>query len=288
MEGGGNAPELDLIKFPRTHHIFDAGGGVGRDDLLMSPEEAKVWHQKYVYVEEKVDGSNLGISLTADYQLRFQNRSHFVNTATQAQWGQLEAWVQQHPGLLEVLTPDRILFGEWMYARHSIHYTHLPDLFIAFDIYDKKQGKFLSVKSRNELLEGKGIAVVPLLAEGVLSREDMQRLLDSPSSFRGDGGFVEGIYVRIDQGRGNEDDGFPWHSNNNDKKKRQGKRGGGAQKKAEEKRNGSTNSNEGEEENAEQRTYLLARAKVVRHDFLEEDITHWSRQKLVKNIVRYE
>jgi hypothetical protein len=27
-----------------------------------------------------------------------------------------------------------------MYARHSIHYTNLPDLFLAFDIYDKRKG----------------------------------------------------------------------------------------------------------------------------------------------------
>lgn len=27
--------EEKLYKFPRTRHLFDAGGGVGRDDLLM-------------------------------------------------------------------------------------------------------------------------------------------------------------------------------------------------------------------------------------------------------------
>jgi hypothetical protein len=32
-----------------------------------------------------VDGSNLGISITPDHKLLFQNRSHYVNTETQAQ-----------------------------------------------------------------------------------------------------------------------------------------------------------------------------------------------------------
>ncbi len=32
----------DFAKFPRTRHLFDAGGGVGRDDLLMDDFEARV------------------------------------------------------------------------------------------------------------------------------------------------------------------------------------------------------------------------------------------------------
>ena len=67
----------DLIKFPRTEHIFDAGGSaIARDDLLIDPKDA---HARFLSgqaltVEEKVDGANLGISLAPDYSVRFQNR----------------------------------------------------------------------------------------------------------------------------------------------------------------------------------------------------------------------
>ena len=33
-----------------------------------------------------------------------------------------------------------MLFGEWLFAKHSKHYTSLPAYFIAFDIYDKVRG----------------------------------------------------------------------------------------------------------------------------------------------------
>ena len=58
---------------------MDAGGsGVTRDDLVMSPEDASTWLRgAVVTVEEKVDGSNLGVSLASDWTPRFQNRSHF-------------------------------------------------------------------------------------------------------------------------------------------------------------------------------------------------------------------
>jgi hypothetical protein len=37
-------------------------------------------------------------------------------------------------------------------------------------------------------------------------------------------------------------------------------------------------------------SYLIQRAKIVRSDFLpleDPDVTHWSRQMMVKNVVRY-
>ena len=85
-----------LTKFPRTEHLFDAGGsGVTRDDLVLAPADAAARFYApgvVVAVQEKVDGANLGVSFDpspsfcqgqggggqAPSQLRFQNRSHFV------------------------------------------------------------------------------------------------------------------------------------------------------------------------------------------------------------------
>jgi hypothetical protein len=41
-------------------------------------------------------------------------------------------------------SPRFILFGEWVYAKHSIHYSKLPAYFIAFDIFDLQNQSFLS------------------------------------------------------------------------------------------------------------------------------------------------
>eukprot|EP01120_Amphizonella_sp_Union-15-10_P007084 TRINITY_DN2359_c0_g1_i2.p1 TRINITY_DN2359_c0_g1~~TRINITY_DN2359_c0_g1_i2.p1 ORF type:complete len:145 (-),score=15.75 TRINITY_DN2359_c0_g1_i2:64-498(-) len=133
-----------IFKFPRTKHILDAGGsGVARDDLLMDKTEAQIFFSSTVIVEEKVDGGNLGISLTEDWNLTFHNRGHYVTSASAIQWKNLDNWVKQHPGLFQVLTsPDIVLFGEWCYQKHSIHYTKLPDYFLAFDIYDKSVQKY--------------------------------------------------------------------------------------------------------------------------------------------------
>lgn len=44
--------------------------------------------------------------------------------------------------------------------KHSIHYRELPDYFLVFDIYEKNEKKFLSVKERNKLIEGSGLYTV--------------------------------------------------------------------------------------------------------------------------------
>lgn len=189
---------MDLFKFPRTKHLFDAGGsGVSRDDLLMDlGEEGSLYSKsskskgarskatprsggKLVAMEEKVDGANLGISIDADtLQFRVQNRSHFINAKTHRQFGTLDTWLSEHSeGLFRVLGPDPgryVLFGEWLYATHSIAYTRLPDYFLAFDVYDREIGKFLSWRERNKCLEGTGIHPVRLIAEDTLTgREDV-------------------------------------------------------------------------------------------------------------------
>ena len=175
--------KLDIFKFPRTRHLFDAGGGaVSRDDLLMARDEEAAFYSKgrrtqLVALEEKVDGANLGISLGEDMRLRAQNRSHFVDSTTHRQFGGLDAWLEENAAALYALLEPpggSVLFGEWLYAKHSIHYTNLPGYFMAFDIYDCAEGKFVSRRERDRRLASSGIPTVRLIAETTLSgREDV-------------------------------------------------------------------------------------------------------------------
>lgn len=193
---------MELFKFPRTKHLFNAGGsGVSRDDLLMDKGEETAFYSdgkgatskgkstsarlkaaggQKVAIEEKVDGANIGISMDPQtFEFRVQNRSHFVNSKTHRQFGPLDSWLSQNSaGLYQVLgsEPGRfVLFGEWLYAKHSIAYTRLPDYFLAFDLYDRTEGQFLSWRERNRRLEGTGIHTVRLIGEATISgREDVK------------------------------------------------------------------------------------------------------------------
>ncbi|KAL1524949.1 hypothetical protein AB1Y20_019825 [Prymnesium parvum] len=196
-----------LYKFPRTHHVLDAGGtGVSRDDLLLEGDDLAVFigSGSEVIAEEKVDGANLGFSLTEDYRIQAQNRSHFVCSATHSQFKGLDAWLEEHSwALCQILKPnDEILFGEWCFARHSVPYTRLPGYFIAFDIFSKSSRSFCSVDERNRRLDGFDIPIVPMIARGIFNcREDLLALLESRSAYYD--GYVEGAYLRVDRGLSN-------------------------------------------------------------------------------------
>jgi len=158
-------------KFPRTRHIINLGG-IGRDDLVMDSHEVQQWMRQPLCIEEKIDGTNLGFSLDADGSLRAQNRSHFVCSATHPQFKPLDAWIQRHRAeVFAILETGRILYGEWMYLKHSIFYDNLPGYFVAFDIFDLQRQEFLSRRERNRLLEDTTIPIVPLVFEGQLHSE---------------------------------------------------------------------------------------------------------------------
>jgi atypical dual specificity phosphatase len=97
---------------------------------------------------------------------------------------------------------DEILFGEWCLARHSVPYTRLPGYFIAFDIFSKLTGRFCSIDERNRRLDGLDIPIVPLIARRRFeSRAQLLELLETPSAYYD--GFVEGAYLRVDEGEHN-------------------------------------------------------------------------------------
>jgi hypothetical protein len=201
-----------IEKFPRTRHLMDAGGGaVTRDDLVMSTEDAKAWVcGKTLVVEEKIDGANLGISLAADYTPRFQNQSHFVNSATATHWRGLDRWWSENGSMVcTVLEPERhVLFGEWMEAKHSIYYTALPGYFIAFDVFDQVEGRFFSRAALHKLLEPTGIPTIRIITEQLFdSPRQVLTFLDTISAYgaRRDDALdedapVEGVCLGIDEG----------------------------------------------------------------------------------------
>lgn len=103
--------------------------------------------------------------------------------------------------------PDHIqVFGEWLYAKHSIEYTELPHYFLAFGVRDLSTEMWESwdiVQLWSDVL---GVPTVPVLWEGMVSNEkQLQEICNSFMKERLLGGEVEGMVVRIRDEFINED-----------------------------------------------------------------------------------
>lgn len=197
--------ENTLLKFPRTPHLFDAREfnsncdcTVTRDDLLMGTKDRKEFLNTPIVLQEKIDGANMGFSLGTDMKILAQNRSHYVNSATADQFKKLDEWISTHYGDLYTILEDGryILYGEWCYAKHGIHYDSLPNYFIAFDLYDRYHEKFLSTQRFfAKLAQAPSITHVPLLTINSFTKlEEINKFLTKKSEFTD--GNIEGVYIR--------------------------------------------------------------------------------------------
>lgn len=191
---------VDFFRFPHTPHIVWLAEGVPRDDKVLSPHEATELLSADVVVEEKLDGANLGFSLSTDGGLRAQNRGQYLHAPHAGQFARLPEWMLLHgDNVLTVLAAhsmaDLMLFGEWCAARHSLGYDHLPDWFLLFDVYDRSQGRFWSTPRRNALATALGLATAPRLLEGRCTLPQLKDVLSRQhSQFRQ--GMLEGVVIR--------------------------------------------------------------------------------------------
>lgn len=195
----------DFVKYPRTPHLFGSRG-TSDDKHLGERESIRFLADGSLIVEEKIDGTNVGIHF-ASGEMFLQCRGHLIGEGMHAQYDLFKQWTMVKRGVLEERLGERfILYGEWMYAKHSIHYRELPHYFFEFDIYDKEAGVFLTLEKRTELLDGTEIETVPIVHRGSLKRSDLERLIqasafgaefDNPLTEQRDD-LAEGLYLRTE------------------------------------------------------------------------------------------
>lgn len=79
------------------------------------------------------------------------------------------------------------MYGEWLYARHTIFYNALPHYFMEFDILDRHTDEFLSTPRRMALLAGLPVCSVSVLGTGPFrALPDLTGVIGSSSFIRGD------------------------------------------------------------------------------------------------------
>ncbi|WP_439632001.1 RNA ligase family protein [Gemmata sp.] len=215
-----------IRKYPRTQHLVGSGLQPGDEDLDAVPMAALVG--RHVVVEEKMDGANCGASFGPDLALVLQSRGHYLQGGPrEKQFALFKQWAAALADrLLDRLEARYVMYGEWLYAKHSVYYDALPHYFMEFDALDTVTGAFLDTPRRAELLAGLPVTPVKVLYAGEFPGEAALRALigpshfitaDAPTRFREEvarldwdveravrqtdlSGQMEGLYVKVEEG----------------------------------------------------------------------------------------
>src|SRR5919201_6700397 len=141
-----------LHKYPRTHHLEGSRLQPGDEDAQSVPFAALAGRP--LVIEEKLDGANAGISFDAAGRLWLQSRGHFLTGGSREKHFDLfKRWASAHADALRGALGQRfVLYGEWLYAKHTVFYDRLPHYFLEFDVLDLQDDTYLSTERRRALL----------------------------------------------------------------------------------------------------------------------------------------
>lgn len=156
-----------MHKYPRTHHLEGSRRQPGDEDLEDVPYTAV--SGRHLVIEEKLDGANAALSFGPDGELLLQSRGHYLTGGPRERhFALFKTWAAVHrQAFWERLGERYVVYGEWLYAKHTVFYDSLPHYFLEFDVLDLESGDFLSTPRRRELLAGLPLCSVPVLHEGL-------------------------------------------------------------------------------------------------------------------------
>jgi len=178
------SPLQPMKKYPRTRHLETSRFQHGDHDL--EAVAFKAVRGQFMVVEEKMDGANAGLSFDQGGRLLLQSRGHYLAGGPRERHFDLfKQWAATHAEDLYLALGERyIMYGEWMYAKHTCFYDALPAYFMEFDLYDRERDVFLSTARRRALLAGLPVVSVAVLWEGRPQKLAEVTGLIGPSLFR--------------------------------------------------------------------------------------------------------
>jgi len=194
-----------LPEFPRTMHLPIDPNATSDDKIASEKDLIELLNLDEVIIQEKIDGANSGFRLENDLPL-IRNRTHILNknysakkTPAQKQFKSAFTWFHENKDkfieLKKLLGWTPSVYGEWLYAKHTIFYDQLPDVFVAYDIYSVEDNEFICPKLSREVLQKAGFSVIPLISSGKITLDDLLNYRNGKSQFSSDQK-REGIYIK--------------------------------------------------------------------------------------------
>ena len=174
------------------HYIEENQGKIATNNTLKS--NIKI---REVFVQEKLDGSNVGIARIGDRIFPLTRSGYVADTSPYPQHQEFYRWVmRQQERWLNLLKDGERLCGEWLYQAHGTRYKLQHEPFVAFDIMVKD--KRLIYDEFENRAKSANLTIPHLIHRGeALSVEQALKKLGE-YGFHGAIDKVEGIVYRVE------------------------------------------------------------------------------------------
>jgi hypothetical protein len=140
---------------------------LGPADHMITPGQARIATEKVrdkhdvVVVQEKLDGSNVGIAKKGGRIYILTRAGYAALTSPYRQHHVFDEWVRSNMKRFDILLEEgERICGEWLYEAHGTRYFLPHEPFVAFDIFDKNNKRICFTDFEARV---KGVFVMPYL-----------------------------------------------------------------------------------------------------------------------------
>lgn len=173
-------------KYPRIPHLPWSPGGTDDDKVL---SDASALLNRPLVITEKADGSNVCLEREQVFA-----RSH----SGPPRHPSFDALKALHSGIRQQIPESHQIFGEWLWAQHTLFYDRLPDYLLIFGIRDLRSECWLSWPETQQEAARLGFATMPELWRGeARTEEELRRQTEQHTVRCLLGTEQEGLVVRI-------------------------------------------------------------------------------------------
>ena len=192
-------------EYHRIPHFNREISNMTHDDIEL---ESPVSFPLDCWTQEKVDGANMGVAWLNNGPV-VRNREHIlskgytkIKTPAKKQFTSAWNWVHKHEKDIKKIEQNWespiTIYGEWLFAKHSLEYNNLPDTFLAYDIWSVEDGKYLSPDTFESLISLTNISYIKPNKITFNSISDIIKSSENQSVYRD--GIVEGIVIKTKSG----------------------------------------------------------------------------------------
>jgi hypothetical protein len=166
------------MKYSRTPHLPWSEGATSDDKMLKTTD---MFVGKRVIASLKMDGENTGMTCNTNHARSLDSKDHPSRHWVKGLWGSIKMDIPE----------NMKIFGENVFAKHSIHYKNLKTYFYVISIWEGEN--CLSWDETRDWCQLLNLQQVPVLYDGIYD-ENIIKSLYKPFDDNGDE--MEGYVIR--------------------------------------------------------------------------------------------